>query len=72
MDMWSDCSDKEILQAEEMTSEMLDDAWDDMTDEELLNGCSVVATTETEEKHDKEMTFDELLDYMLAKPEKNK
>ena len=64
-------TNKEIPGAEGMASVLADEAWDDMTDEELLNGCSV-EPMETDEKQDKEMTFDELLDYLLTKPEQNK
>ena len=73
MDPWSDCTDEELLQAEGKTSlKFDDDDWKDISDDELLNACTTLHTEETKEKPDKEMTFDQLLDYLLQKSEDKK
>ena len=71
MDQWSDCKDEELLEAEGKDSLQID-AWADISDDELLNGCATLQTDEKNEKPDKEMTFDELLDYLLQKPKDKK
>ena len=71
MDQWSDCKDEELLEAEGKDSLQIDE-WTDISDDELLNGCATLEIEEKNGKPDKEMTFEQLLDYLLQKPKDKK
>lgn len=66
MEESSDCTDKELLKSK--SSIPFDQDWGDISDEELLNGCLQIEQ-KTSNTHKNEMTFDELLDFLLAKKE---